>query len=340
MRLPAVLALLCVAAAGGLLWWLPGRADGPVLPRVSARPPGEPLYARSAAGESERRPTAQPEPARPDPPQSLPASNTSLEQCLALAGSEERRVCLETAFAQLPELDEVAAWLCSTARPLALQMEVLAAMVRRLEPAEAWTWLDGLQARCARHRETHLFKGALVLAGQSDPSWLMGFEQALSPEVLFSAELGEAPVQVAVMLAQQGSEFARFVLERGGCGDFGGSARQIDRAASCSLALQSPGEEFYRYLCEVAKSPNLPEDSGLGSTLATFLTDPRARPDGDPLAPLLQLSSVLTDRRLNQSAALTLLQQVGPTAPVGVDDAVWNGLLAQARSVLPAALHH
>jgi hypothetical protein len=339
MRLPAVLALLCVAAAGGLLWWLPGRADAPVLPRVSTRPPGEPLYARGAASESQRRPTASPDPARPDPPQSLPASNASLEPCLSLADLEERRACLDAAFAQLPELDEVAAWLCTTPRPLVLQMEVLATLVRRLEPAEAWTWLDGLQARCARHRETHLFKGALVLAGQTDPNWLRGFEQSLSPEVLFSTEFGEAPVQVAVMLAQQGSEFARFVLERGGCGDFGGSARQIDRAASCSLALQRPGEEFYRYLCEVAKSPNLPEDSGLGSTLATFLTDPRARPGGDALAPLLQLSSVLMDPRLNQSAALTLLQQIGPTAPAGVDVAVWNGLLAQARSILPAALH-
>lgn len=339
MRLSGVVALACVAGAGALLWWLPVRAPTPTLPQVSLRAKRGPAEAHFAleggarlAANVEAPPTAAP---RPEPPTQ---AARGLDECTAHVQTEERRECLERTFQPAPDLDELARWLCSTNRPLALQMEVLAVFVRRLDPARAWYWLDGLQTRCARQQETHLFQGALQLAGQADPEWLRGFERSLAPEVLFSRELGEAPVQVAVMLAQGGSEYARFVLERGGCGDFGGNVRQIDRAASCSLALQQPGEEFYSYLCEVAKSPNLPEDSGLGSTLAVFLSDPRARPGGNALPPLLRLTEVLTDRRLNQSAALTLLQQVGVEPPPGVDAQIWGGLIAQARAVLPQVL--
>jgi hypothetical protein len=272
------------------------------------------------------------------PPAPAPPATLDLDVCTSHVAADARRDCLAQSFQRTPSLDELASWMCTTSRPLALQMEVLATFVRRNEAAQAWTWLDGLQSRCGRQQETHLFQGALQLAGQADAAWLRDFERSLAPELLFSRELGEAPVQVAVMLAQNGSEYARFVLERGGCGDFGGNARQIDRAASCSLALQQPGEQFFRYLCEVADSPNLPEDSGLGSTLAVFLSDPRARPGGNALAPLLRLSELLADPRLNQSAALTLLQQVGTDPPRGVDADVWRGLIEQARSVLPAGL--
>ncbi|TAJ23608.1 MAG: hypothetical protein EPO68_02680 [Planctomycetota bacterium] len=340
MRLSGFVALASVAAAGALLWWLPTRTPPPSLPQVSLRQSLGASDTSFALEAGSRRVENADAPATstvaPDAP--APLSTLGLDECTSHVEAEARRACLAQSFERTPSLDELASWLCTTSRPLVLQMEVLATFVRRAEPAQAWTWLDGLQTRCGRQQETHLFQGALQLAGQADAAWLRGFERSLAPEVLFSRELGEAPVQVAVMLAQNGSEYARFVLERGGCGDFGGNARQIDRAASCSLALQQPGQQFYAYLCQVAESPNLPEDSGLGSTLAVFLSDPRARPGGNALAPLLRLSEVLADRRLNQSAALTLLQQVGADAPPGVDADVWRGLIEQARSVLPAGL--
>lgn len=340
MRLSGVVALSCVAAAGALLWWLPTRAPQSSLPQITPRANRGGGDTHFAIETGERRAAAVDAAAGGAAPRVGPApvAVVALDDCTAHVETAARRECLVREFERTPSLDELAGWMCSTSRPLALQMEVLGIFVQRLDPAQAWAWLDGLQERCGRQQETHLFQGALQLAGQADPEWLRGFERSLAPEILFSNQLGEAPVQVAVMLAQGGSEFARFVLERGGCGEFGGSVRQIDRAASCSLALQQPGEEFFRYLSQVAASPNLPDGSGIGSTLAVFLADPRARPQGDALAPLLRLSEVLADPRLNQSAALTLLQQVGVDPPAGVDPEVWRGLIAQARSVLPAIL--
>jgi hypothetical protein len=340
MKLPAVIALMCVVLVGALLWWLPSDTQRPQPAQVAARTRRGPSEAHFVLESDVRKPApeAPAVAATPSAPASQTAEHTTLEQCLQYDSAETRRACLAAGFAIPPSLDELAAWLCESQLSFTLQIEAVAHFVRQRQPAEAWVWLDGLQTRCTRHRETHFFKGVLQLAGALEPEWLRGFERSLAPEILYAQELGEAPVQIAVMLAQSGSEFARFVLEGGGRGDFGGTARQIDRAASCSLALQQPGEPFYGYLVSVLRSPNLPEDSALGCTLARFLADPRARPNGDALAPMLRLSELLQDRRLRESAALTLLRQIGDEPPKGVDAEIWKGLLAQARAVLPSGL--
>jgi hypothetical protein len=209
----------------------------------------------------------------------------------------------------------------------------LGEILLRSRVEDAWAYVAKYQLKCPRYRETGILLEAVQHAERMDPQWALALRLSIRPELVFGADLGEAPVQILEHFALLGEANARRILEDGGRGALGGTPEQVRRSAVIAIVTEPDPVAKLRYIGSVLDSATREPDPRIGSMLVQMLVERTAWPDGDCSPAMDLVWRVLDDADCRRSASSALLRQADAVVP-GPCAEVWGRIQSRAREHL------
>lgn len=262
------------------------------------------------------------------------------ETCAAAAFDEEGfRACISSAISTTTTTlsgVSLGEWICTAGVPKALHVIVVEESLSALPPVEVLSFLDSVQATCGIYKSKRFLLNCLKSMGRRDPEALSAIMDTLTPELMFDEARGVAIVQVCELFAAlDGGDWARYLLDEGSRGVFGGTGEQIDRAAIIGLASKADAQESLNHIGSILDSPHTPGDVGIGQSLIHFLCTPNRGcwPNGDANHAIAMAFRVLEDPRFAYEASAQLIGEFSSAAPKGCEPTVWEELWRTAMLI-------
>jgi hypothetical protein len=342
-----ILVLGIVAIGAGLAWLAQEALRAPCVGsspegrsergEVLASPPAIPA---SLAGESpggQRKSVDGTRAPRPRPPTNPPASGapeTPWTACLDRGDEERIWDCLRAHLDPHPDGSAIGKFLCRGGHdPTTSQALLLAAALDRISAEEVLPWLHQIEIACPRFLGWSVLEHAMEQQRIRDPAWHQQFLAALTPERIFDEDAGESGILLSAHFLEKGDLAVRDWIERGACGDWGGTSEQIERALGLALAVERTPEERLAFLRTVFTSESVPGDGAFGSTFVQELLSPRTISGSDSTGALEAIQAVLCEPRFRDSAAATICLRFKDEPPPGCDRATWAALRARALEI-------
>lgn len=333
MKLTRSLALSGVALAGAVPgYFLLGRPSPEAAPSPVRVPP---LAESEAAVLGARDPGTQGDGRLPLEPRARPRGDPTEEaaawlSCLS-GDSALLRECLRTRLPDFVEPGVLAEALCDpgirTRRQAAIVL--LSEALRRMDPAQAWDYLDEVVACCREGGEgSGTYASAMLELQRTDPAWFEALRAAWTPQVMFAPGRTRVACQVAKELART-DETIRTWLEDGARGAYGGDAAQLDQAIASATALQTGAEAKLSFLVSVYRSPTLPDGPSTGAMLVSQLLMHQHWPQGDPARALALVLEILHDPRFEVAAANYIAESFRAGSSQVVSSDLWSRVRAR-----------
>jgi hypothetical protein len=233
---------------------------------------------------------------------------------------------------------DLAVWLCAVQPPLLQASVVVGSVLHARTPEAALNYLADYKPECIEVRESGLQIMALEAIELVDPAWVAALGDSMTPDALFTGSSSEQGILAAEYFIRRGNAKVTAILESGGRGEYGGSEKEISRAAATSLFLTSTsqwdanrGDNAWSYGESLIYSPTTPPI--IGGVLAAFLTSTQTWPNGDSTPALTTLLIALDDPRFTQRAASTLFSSHPPEGPKGCNRVLWDKIYAKVLAV-------
>jgi hypothetical protein len=232
----------------------------------------------------------------------------------------------------------LAAWLCDSDLDPREMNRVAAAALHARTPDEALTFLNDFAPECIEVRETSLQIMAVETIAGIDPEWVERLGDAIVPERVFTGESSTQALLLAEYFIRRGDSRIETLLKKGGRGEFGGSTKEITRAARVSLFVTSTiqgdsgsAANAWVYAESLIHSPTVPPETG--GVLAAFLPSRQTWPEGDSGPALGTLALALDDPELQPSLAVVLWATQTSEGPEGCDAALWGAIWDQVEAI-------
>lgn len=229
---------------------------------------------------------------------------------------------------------DLGTWLCADKRSLKQGSLVAGLALYARTPQEAVAYLAEYSPTCLNVRESGLQIMAVETIDNIDREWVAELERSMTAEALFTGNSSTQGILLAEYFIRKGNSVLQTILEKGGRGEYGGSDKEISRAAATSLFVASSGQwderrrdNAYAYAESLLASPTTP--SSVGSVLGGVLASNQTWPGGDSTPALTTLLLVLDDPRFKTRAASALFFKKKPEGPPGCNKALWDEIYAK-----------
>lgn len=258
----------------------------------------------------------------------------AVDQCLQDFESRDaqRTVrCLAALDLSLLSAEQLATWICESDASFHAISLVAQARVTRLEPGFVVPFLQRFQEACPKYRESGLTLSCLQYGKFLSEAWYQDVGTLLEPGIMLTGDGNEAAIQLAEDYVREGDVRLTQFLEDIGRGLYGGTSRQVHRAALIALVNSPSPMARLEYLESVYRSADA-SGSDLGNLMAEFLANGKCWTDGKPRQALLLLNDVLRDPRFTEGCAAQL-EHFADHPPPATDGELWRAVMDYATYV-------